>query len=339
MAEERPSKELEAPRGQAGAPEVRPSKGRPPGGWNGGSPARGASSGLLARLARCLALEELETEVLEVLASIAPERKGLVALGGPASEPSRVCEPGLQPRPWRPGERVPQMVAVPVVDRHRSLGWIGVAETEPARHLDRGVRASLLELAEAAVIPALNAVRYGQALEQSMRDPLTGLLNRRALDEILAREIDAGLRYGRPVALILLDMDDFKSINDTYGHPVGDAALKRLAFTLGSEARRSDVVMRIGGDEFAILLPSSDAACARRLTERIETHLACREFSPAGCGELLRLSVSAGVADLSMLGSPTPGAMMERADRSLLASKRGRRRAPDEDPIDWNALI
>lgn len=92
----------------------------------------------------------------------------------------------------------------------------------------------------------------------SERDPLTGTYNRRKFEEFLKIEVDRGLRHDRSFSLIMMDVDNFKHINDTYGHPVGDLALKELAAVLATRMRRTDVVARLGGDEFAILLPDTD---------------------------------------------------------------------------------
>lgn len=102
---------------------------------------------------------------------------------------------------------------------------------------------------------------YNQKLEEmSIRDPLTGLYNRRRFEEFLEYEIDRGRRHHHPFSLIMVDVDDFKYINDTYGHPVGDLALKSLAVMLEGELRKGDLMARLGGDEFAIILPETPPA-------------------------------------------------------------------------------
>ena len=164
--------------------------------------------------------------------------------------------------------------------------------------------------------------RFAAALELSLKDPLTGLFNRRGFDDFLDRALENTRRYGHRLALVLIDLDSFKDINDNWGHPVGDVALRRMGQVLMSEARRSDIVARIGGDEFAVLLPSSDVRSARRLGARILRRLERIEFSPAGCEELLRLSASIGVADLQTWRDG-PDTLIEMTDRALLTAKRG----------------
>jgi two-component system, cell cycle response regulator len=102
----------------------------------------------------------------------------------------------------------------------------------------------------------------------ALRDPLTGLYNRRFFDEALIRQTETALRYGRDLSLILFDLDNLKRINDTAGHPSGDQALKTFARTLSKTARKADIACRIGGDEFAVLLPETPSGAARKFTAR-----------------------------------------------------------------------
>jgi diguanylate cyclase (GGDEF)-like protein len=120
-------------------------------------------------------------------------------------------------------------------------------------------------------------------------DSLTGCLNRRSFDEVLADELERAVRHDRHLSLMVLDIDGFKSINDTHGHPIGDAALRSLADVLHAECRAQDLVARIGGDEFAVVLPETEPAEAEVLAERVEVAVAAI-VSP------LPLSISVGVA-------------------------------------------
>jgi diguanylate cyclase (GGDEF)-like protein len=107
----------------------------------------------------------------------------------------------------------------------------------------------------------------------SERDPLTGMYNRRKFEEFLKIEVDRGLRHNRSFSLLMMDVDNFKHINDTYGHPVGDLALKELAAVIGGRLRRTDVVARLGGDEFAILLPDTSLQQAGTAAENLRREL------------------------------------------------------------------
>ena len=110
--------------------------------------------------------------------------------------------------------------------------------------------------------------------EEATRDSLTGLYNRRYFNDTLADHIDAAARYKRDLALIFFDLDQFKQINDTRGHEAGDAALCRFANHLKSTARAADIACRVGGDEFALILPETNAKQAKKLITRLQKETA-----------------------------------------------------------------
>ena len=154
------------------------------------------------------------------------------------------------------------------------------------------------------------------AEEQAFTDTLTGLKNRRALDHVLRR---TG-RAGRPFALLHLDLDYFKAVNDTLGHPAGDHVLQRVAAILVEETREKDTVARTGGDEFVLVLqgpadPGRVARIARRIIARLEQPIPYD-------GRVCRISGSIGISLSGSYDSPDPGRMMADADLALYTSKR-----------------
>jgi diguanylate cyclase (GGDEF)-like protein len=164
-------------------------------------------------------------------------------------------------------------------------------------------------------------VRYEAALADALRDPLTGLGNHRAFHEELDRQVSAALRYGVPLSLLLIDLDEFKAINDGRGHATGDRVLRGFGELLGVTLRRADRAFRIGGDEFAVLLPHTDLEGARIVARRLLT----QSLEPTlriGDGE--PLSFSGGVSSLPELGLG-PAQLFSQADAALYAAKRGGR--------------
>ncbi len=150
----------------------------------------------------------------------------------------------------------------------------------------------------------------------SERDALTGLLNRRAIAPMMQREAGRLRRYGETYALMMIDIDHFKAINDAQGHAAGDAALVQLAKVLREAAREVDSIARMGGEEFCILLPHCDLDGAKRLADRV--HAAVHEADWSGCGQRLTVSVGVAVAQAPDEGSE---AVLERADQALYRAK------------------
>lgn len=154
--------------------------------------------------------------------------------------------------------------------------------------------------------------------EQAMRDSLTGLLNRRAFRERLSGESDRSIRYGDSFALILLDLDRFKSINDTFGHDTGDTVLAWIGRLLTEHTRAADAPCRVGGEEFAILAPATNADVAAALCQRLVETVA--EAKPPVDFEL-KVTMSAGYAACPEHTS-SPEKLFNIADRALLKAKK-----------------
>ncbi|KAF2960845.1 diguanylate cyclase [Thermotoga sp. 38H-to] len=154
----------------------------------------------------------------------------------------------------------------------------------------------------------------------SVTDELTGLFNRRKMDEELEKEFHLWKRHRRPFSLLMIDIDDFKKVNDTYGHLVGDDVLKRVARLLVSSLRASDVVARWGGEEFLILCPETTLNEAMSLAERIRTKIEGETFENG-----LNVTVSIGVCE--MKDHETIDDLLKEADDNLyLAKQRGKNR-------------
>ncbi|MFT5132711.1 MAG: diguanylate cyclase (GGDEF)-like protein [Gammaproteobacteria bacterium] len=177
----------------------------------------------------------------------------------------------------------------------------------------------ILENTIAALIyPLRNAILYKQAVEKSYRDPLTGVNNRAALDNALDLEINLALRHKTPLSVIILDVDKFKRINDTYGHIAGDAVLKRIAESMVESARGSDVIYRYGGEEFVTLLRNTDEEGAKLLAERICLSIESIIFKYDNFD--IRVTASAGLATLTPEDDLT--SLLERCDKAMYQAKR-----------------
>jgi two-component system cell cycle response regulator len=156
---------------------------------------------------------------------------------------------------------------------------------------------------------------FAEVQRLAVTDPLTGLYNRRKLDELLATEIERAMRYDRPLSIIMIDLDDLKRINDSYGHPQGDEVLKLVAEAIRTQIRSVDLGTRFGGDEFVILLPEAELEAARMVGKRICEKITSTIFR----GE--QLSVSAGVAQW-MHEYTSPEHFLEAVDQAMYQAKR-----------------
>ncbi len=167
------------------------------------------------------------------------------------------------------------------------------------------------------VHPLHNSLRYEKALRASMQDALTGLRNRASLDHNLAREIQLAGRYSTPLSIIMLDLDRFKAVNDTFGHPVGDQVLQAVAAEISESVRDSDIVFRYGGEEFMVVLSNTGLVGASQLAERIRIAV---ENGAISIGKYeINATISLGVASLN--GDENAHHLIEKADDGLYQSK------------------
>jgi diguanylate cyclase (GGDEF)-like protein len=170
-------------------------------------------------------------------------------------------------------------------------------------------------LAESSLPAIENARRYGEARKLAETDALTGLYNQRYFHETLRREVMRAQRYERKLAVIVFDLDDFKAINDEIGHLAGDRVLSQASERLRDAVRSVDFACRIGGDEFAVILPESSAEDADQLYRRVHNAMRATSLGPDG----QRLRVSAGIAELEH--GDTAANLFERADGALYRAK------------------
>ena len=161
--------------------------------------------------------------------------------------------------------------------------------------------------------------RYHEEIYQlATHDALTEIYNRRHFIEMADKEIARAIRHARPLSLCIIDVDLFKPVNDRYGHISGDEVLRQIALLLRGHARSDDLAARIGGEEFALMLPECDAEAARAFAERLREAVAAAPFAPGG--EPQRITVSIGIAELAADRDTRP-ALMAAADTALYRAK------------------
>jgi diguanylate cyclase (GGDEF)-like protein/PAS domain S-box-containing protein len=195
----------------------------------------------------------------------------------------------------------------------RLIEWSTTALTSPDGEVTYLV-ATGIDVTDSRRAAAERAEAEARLRHMADHDSLTGLFNRRRFEEELERHIALGRRYGMSGALLLLDLDDFKRVNDGHGHRAGDLALTEVAAALRERLRESDVVARFGGDEFAVLMPHGGAAKAAELADLLATAV-CREVqTPAG-----PLTASVGFAVLE--GDVTSDDVLSRADVAMYTDK------------------
>ena len=235
----------------------------------------------------------------------------------------RLCS---QLRSFERTRQIPILVVVDVEDQSRLM-----------RALDMGVNDYLhrpldkLEL-KARVNTQIKRKRYTdrlrfnvtRSMELAVTDPLTGLYNRRHMDNQLAVQVTNAASRGKAVAVLALDVDFFKPINDTHGHDVGDRVLQELATRLKAQVRAIDLCCRMGGEEFVVILPETDLQVGFTVAERLRRAIANKPFNAGAKQGPLAITVSIGVAGFESL-TDTPQAILKRADDALYEAKRSGR--------------
>ncbi|HEV8249048.1 MAG TPA: sensor domain-containing diguanylate cyclase [Gaiellaceae bacterium] len=244
-----------------------------------------------------------------------PVGLGLTGLAAETREPILSNQAHLDPR----ARQVPDtelgpeaVMCVPLLVRQQLIGVLSVYRMGEDCGFDGDEFELTRHFAEVAAIAIDNARTRGELEHLASTDDLTGLANRRRFRQELARELAAAARYGRDVSLLLLDLDGFKGVNDRFGHDRGDEVLQTIASLLARRTRKCDLVARIGGDEFALLLPGTRSERAAELAGRLGQSIAAK------VGDL-GIRASVGVASYPATEGDQ---LLTEADRRLYASKR-----------------
>jgi diguanylate cyclase (GGDEF)-like protein len=213
-------------------------------------------------------------------------------------------------------------IGFPLACRGRTVGALIAIDRAPATRQPRFAPATLAALRSALEPGAIaldNALRVQRAEALSVTDDLTQLYNSRYLSQVLRRETKRAIRSSRPLSLLFIDLDGFKSINDSHGHLFGSRALVEAAGVIRASARETDVVARFGGDEFALVLPDTGTDGAVYVGERIRERLAAHRFLERdGLG--IALTASVGVATLPASATTAEG-LIQAADQAMYVVK------------------
>ena len=305
----------------------------------------GRRSRLFGQLSGSIDLDEVLSRALEAAGALEGADAALVLLPDPAEGKPLVATLGLSVEeaerhaitgppdgrlarsitmsytyPQQDREAAPENVAihgglaVPMPGEGGSIGYLTIFTRDKARTFAEDDVRELETLATHAGPAIENARRFREARQLADLDALTGLHNRRFFHETLAREVARAHRYDRRLALVIFDLDDFKDINDKIGHLAGDSVLAEAAGRIRSVVRSADIACRVGGDEFAVVLPESSLDDADQLYRRIQNEVSARPI-----GQIGKVFLSAGVTELR----PEDDAVtfFERADHALYRAK------------------
>jgi two-component system cell cycle response regulator len=269
---------------------------------------------------------ELELAVSRGFEDRAPSRGLRLPLGeGVAGRVARTGDPvhgrvgtaELQPGAGEPTGGT--LLAVPLKSSTTVIGVLTLYDREDGEVFDEGDLATLRAFTSQATVAVDNVLLHEEARRLSITDGLTGVWNYRYFTMTIGKEIERAARFGRPLALLLLDLDHFKPVNDVYGHQRGDAVLIDLAGRLKGQVRDVDTLARYGGEEFVVILPETDEQGAALAAERIRTAVSRRPFGEPD-ETPLDITVSVGVAVFPTHGA-TATSVLRRADEALYAAK------------------
>jgi diguanylate cyclase (GGDEF)-like protein len=229
--------------------------------------------------------------------------------------------------PLRYKNRVQSLAIAPLTLDGEIIGSLNHGDDSASRYRPEMDTTLLKQLATIVSICLSNVMAHEKLNILASTDPLTGLINRRVMEQILKREFERAVRYETPLAVVFLDVDDFKMVNDQYGHKAGDTVLKYIADSLLHMTRGSDIVARFAGDEFVIILPSTLLSEASELACRLKSFFIDHflDFE----GKPIKVSISFGLSCMEK-GIDDANALLKKADSMLYRAKKhkGARRSP-----------
>jgi diguanylate cyclase (GGDEF)-like protein len=214
-------------------------------------------------------------------------------------------------------------LCIPILAQGKTLGILHLQATDEAPQLEASELSFKTTFAAQVGLSIANIKLRDALRTQSVRDALTGLYNRRYLEEVMDREVRRASRAAQSLGVLMIDLDHFKSFNDTYGHDAGDAVLREIGASLTKGIRAEDFVCRFGGEEFVVILPTADLAASRARAERLR--LKAKELTILHQGRSMgMITISVGVAVFPEHGM-SPKDLMAAADAALYEAKGGGR--------------
>jgi len=253
------------------------------------------------------------------------DKKNFMELVGSTTTPLLVnddLKPYYQLLPKNRKYFIKSLAIAPITLDGEMIGSLNQADISRVR-FQPGIDTSLLERLAVKVSLCLSNVTAHEKLQYlAYHDPLTGLLNRRVMEAVLRREFNREKRYGGNLSLVFFDLDNFKRVNDIYGHDTGDGLLKYVGGCLLEQSRDTDVVARFAGDEFVIILPQTTKSSAINLTNRIQSYFAKHPFQETEIS--IPVSISFGVASSADGSVNDPERLLKKADEMLYAAKKSR---------------
>lgn len=225
------------------------------------------------------------------------------------------------------------MALAPLTLDGKLAGCLIQADADPERFSPDMDTTLLSQLAVKVSLCLSNVTAHERLARIASRDPLTGLLNRRVMEERLHEEYLRAVRYGAPLSVAFVDMDDFKQVNDTLGHDAGDALLAHFAERLKHMARKIDICARFAGDEFVVILPNTTREQARTFMDRVERYFAVSPVPDLG----LHARFSVGVSSTEDAAATSPERLLKLADQELFGQKACRHAAERMRPKRFKA--
>ncbi len=210
--------------------------------------------------------------------------------------------------------------SVPLISGERTIGVLNVNDPASSNTDNYDFEGRIVRISRHLAVSIHNTILYEKVKDLSMRDSMTGLYNFRYFVETLRSEVDRALRYDEPLACIMLDVDNFKSVNDEHGHQIGDLVLKELARSVSLSVRSSDIPARYGGDEFIIVLPNTGKSFAFKISQRLMTLFSTKTIRIPIKNKTVKVTISIGIAGIPD-DTTNMEELMKMADEALYRAK------------------